>query len=276
MKRLGVLGWPVAHSRSPAMQRAAFAELGLDDWSYQLLPVPPELFDETVRALGAAGFVGANVTVPHKEAALALSDRASASARAIGAANTLSIADDGTITAENTDAPGLLDALAAVGRDPAGASALVLGAGGSARAVVWALREAGADVAVWNRTPERARRLAEDLGVRAVERAEPAILLVNCTTVGLGGCSSESKVGFTSLPVDADAVGEYACLVDLVYSDRPTSLLQAALDRGLETVDGLEILVHQGARSFTTWTGRRAPVAAMRRGARRATRIQER
>jgi shikimate dehydrogenase len=276
MRRLGVLGWPVAHSRSPAMHRAAFAELGLDDWSYQLLPVPPELFTETVRALGAAGFVGANVTLPHKQAALALADRASLSARAIGAANTLSIAPDGTIAAENTDAPGLIDALAAIGRDPAGATALVLGAGGSARAVVWALREAGADVSVWNRTPERATALAAELGVRATRSARPADLLVNCTTVGLGGCTSDLDEMFICLPLTADALGEYACLVDLVYSERPTALIQAAVDRRLETVDGLEILTHQGARSFTTWTGRSAPLAAMRRGARRASRTEDR
>ncbi|MEA2356159.1 MAG: shikimate dehydrogenase [Solirubrobacteraceae bacterium] len=261
------------------MHRAAFAELGLGDWSYQLLPVPPELFAETVRALGGAGFVGANATVPHKAAALGVADRATEAARAIGAANTLSIDRDGTITAENTDGPGLIDALAGVGRDPSGSRALVMGAGGSARAVVWALREAGAEVSVWNRTPDRARRLAGDLGVRAVDRAEPAEILVNCTTVGLAGvseCSSGSGAGFTSLPVAADELVEYACLVDLVYGDRPTGLLQAARERGLETVDGLEILVSQGARSFTTWTGRRAPVAAMRRGARRARRNQER
>ncbi|HEU0317232.1 MAG TPA: shikimate dehydrogenase [Solirubrobacteraceae bacterium] len=274
MHRLGVLGWPVAHSRSPAMQRAAFAELGLRDWSYQLLPVPPELLVETVRALGGAGFVGANVTVPHKEAALALADEATLAARAIGAANTLSFAADGTIAAENTDAPGLLDALAGIGRDPAGSSALVLGAGGSARAVVWGLREAGADVGVWNRTPERARRLAAELGVRAVERAEPADILVNCTTVGLDGYATGLDDRFTSLPVSADELDEYACLIDLVYGDRPTALLSAAQARGLETVDGLEILVCQGARSFTTWTGRGAPLAAMRTGARRAPRIE--
>jgi shikimate dehydrogenase len=270
MKRLGVLGWPVAHSRSPAMHRAALAAVGLDDWTYQLLPVPPALLAETVRALGAAGFVGANVTVPHKEAALALADRATASARAIGAANTLSFAPDGTIAAENTDAPGLLDALAGVGVDPAGATALVLGAGGSARAVVWALREAGAAVAVWNRTPARARRLAGELGARAVEGAEPADLLVNCTSVGLDGYTTGPEDWLTCLPVGADALSEYACLVDLVYGERPTALLQAARERGLETVDGLEILVRQGARSFTKWTGRGAPLAAMRRGARRA------
>jgi shikimate dehydrogenase len=188
----------------------------------------------------------------------------------------LSIAADGTISAENTDAPGLLDALAGVGRDPRGSSALVLGAGGSARAAVWALREAGATVAVWNRTPERARRLADDLGVRAVERAGAADLLVNCTTIGLAGCSSDADCRFTSLPVAADDLREYACLVDLVYSDRPTALIQAARKRGLETVDGLEILVRQGARSFTTWTGRRAPVAAMRQGASSARQCEKR
>ena len=276
MRRLGVLGWPVAHSRSPAMHRAAFAELGLNDWSYQLLPVPAELFVETVRALGAAGFVGANVTLPHKTAALDLADSATPSARAIGAANTLSIAGDGTIAAANTDAPGLINALAAIGRDPAGATALVLGAGGSARAVVWALREAGADVSVWNRTPARAARLADELGVRPTRRAEPAEILVNCTTVGLGGCTTGLDEMLSTLPLTADALGEYACLVDLVYSERPTTLLQAALDRGLETVDGLEILIHQGALSFTTWTGRSAPLAAMRRGVRSAPRSQDR
>ncbi len=122
--------------------------------------MPPELFDETVRALGAAGFVGANVTIPHKQAALALADRASAAAREIGAANTLTFAADGAIAAENTDAPGLI---AAMERSPRGLRALVLGAGGSARAAVWALREAGArEVSVWNRTPARARELARD------------------------------------------------------------------------------------------------------------------
>ncbi len=127
-RRLGVLGWPVAHSRSPAMHRAAFAELGMSDWTYQHLPAPPELFEETVRALGAAGFVGANVTVPHKTAALALADTANPAARAIGAANTLTFGLGGAIGASNTDAPGLI---AALELDPSGLSALVLGAGGT-------------------------------------------------------------------------------------------------------------------------------------------------
>ncbi len=189
--RLGVLGWPVAHSRSPAMHTAALAAVGLQEWTYQRLPVPPELFAETTRALGAAGFAGANVTIPHKHAALALADSATAAARAIGAANTLSFAPDGTIAAENTDAPGLIAALGhtppdGLGCSPRGLRALVLGAGGSARAVVWALREAGArEVSVWNRTAARAAELASALDVRAVPEPEPADILVNCTSVGL-------------------------------------------------------------------------------------------
>jgi shikimate dehydrogenase len=115
MPLLGVLGWPVAHSRSPAIHNAALDWLGLaDEWHYQRLPVPPALFEETVRALRAAGFAGANVTIPHKEAALALAGEASDTARKIGAANTLSFAADGTIVAENTDAPGLIAALGGV------------------------------------------------------------------------------------------------------------------------------------------------------------------
>jgi shikimate 5-dehydrogenase len=168
------------------MHNAALRALGMNDWRYQALPVPRELFAETTRALGAAGFVGANVTIPHKQAALALADQASVAARAIGAANTLTFGSDGTIAAENTDAPGLIAALGQLVGLPAEPSALVLGAGGSARAAVWALRAAGArEVSVWNRTPERATRLARELGARAVAAPVPAELLVNCTSVGL-------------------------------------------------------------------------------------------
>ncbi|MDE3134093.1 MAG: shikimate dehydrogenase, partial [Acidobacteriota bacterium] len=169
MIRLGVLGWPVAHSRSPALQNAALQAVGLgDSWRYQLLPVPPELLAETVRALPAAGFRGANVTIPHKQAALALATDASARARAIGAANTLLFEQDGRLWADNTDAPALIEALSQH-TQVAGASALVLGAGGSARAAAWALSDAGArEVLIWNRTPARASQLASELGARAV------------------------------------------------------------------------------------------------------------
>ncbi len=263
MPRLGVLGWPVAHSRSPAMHNAALGALGLAPaWRYQLLPVPPELLAETVRALPGAGFLGANVTIPHKEAALALADTATQAARAIGAANSLTFGADATIAADNTDAPGLIDALPA---PPRGRSALVLGAGGSARAAAWALREAGAgDVAVWNRTPERARRLAADLGVRSVDRPIAADLLVNCTSVGL----DDRGPGLKDLALDADALGTYACVVDLVYRPGGTALLTEARRQGCVVVDGIEVLVRQGARSLEAWTGRPAPVEVMRRAAR--------
>jgi shikimate dehydrogenase len=279
MPRLGVLGWPVAHSRSPAMHNAALRALGMDDWRYQLLPVPPERFSETARSLGAVGFAGANVTIPHKPAALALADSASEAARVIGAANTLIFAGDGAIAAANTDAPGFLDAL---GVSPQDMSALVLGAGGAARAVVWALREAGAgEVSVWNRTPERARELARDLGVRAVAAPEPAELLVNCTSVGLAAAPASASArerekdghlrlsaseldSLNLLGLTFDQVGSYTYVVDLVYSSAETPLLVSARAHGAGTVDGLEILLAQGALSFELWTGVAAPREIMR------------
>jgi shikimate dehydrogenase len=261
MPACGVLGWPVRHSRSPAMHEAGYAALGLDDWRYQLLPVPPELFAETVRGLPGAGFAGANVTIPHKEAALALADDATDAARAIGAANTLTFLPGGRIHADNTDAPGLLDALPL---DPAGRTAVVLGAGGSARAVVWALVRAGADVLVWNRTSERAERLCAQIGGRAVQ-APPAAadLLVNTTSVGLHG-----EDPFKALPLAVDGLDGYPCLVELVYGIGPTALVSAAHAAGATVVDGLEILVRQGARSFERWTGRAAPLDVLRAAAR--------
>jgi shikimate dehydrogenase len=261
---LGVCGWPVAHSRSPAMHNAGLAAVGLTDWRYLLLGLPPHLFAETVRALPAAGFRGVNVTIPHKEAALALADEATPAARAIGAANQLTFAD-GAIHADNTDAPGLLEALAPV-CDPAGRSALVLGSGGSARAAIWALRGAGAEVSVWNRTPERAQALAAELGARALTVPEPAQIVVNCTSVGL----SDPEATFKTLPLNADDWNAGTCVVDMVYRAGGTKLLGVALARGASVVDGLEILLAQGALSFERWTGTTAPRAAMREAARQS------
>jgi shikimate dehydrogenase len=246
------------------MHTAALAQLGLDGWTYQRLPVPPELFAETVRALPAAGFAGANVTVPHKEAALVLADDATPRARAIGAANTLRF-DGATIRADNTDAPGTL---AAIGEPVAGRTALVLGAGGSARAVVWALLDAGAAaVHVWNRTVGRAAALTADLGGEVAEQHVATDILVNCTTVGLSPDAPTFKV----LPLHADALREHDIVVDLAYRpDRPDGgeLLAGARRAGCRTVDGLEVLVHQGALSLQAWTGRPAPLAVMARAAR--------
>ncbi|HWG08472.1 MAG TPA: shikimate dehydrogenase [Solirubrobacteraceae bacterium] len=263
-RRLGVLGWPVSHSRSPAIHNAALSALGMAGWRYQLLPVPPELFAPTTRALGPAGFVGANVTIPHKGAALALADSAGPEAAAIGAANTLNFAEDGSIAAENTDAPGLI---AAIGEPLKGRRALVLGAGGSARAAVWALLGAGAaEVLIWNRTRERALALARELGGAAVSEPEAADVLVNCTAVGLSPAAGElAQLGLT-----AALLGRFETVVDLVYGEGATELLATARAQGARVVDGLEVLVAQGALSFQLWTGVQAPLQVMREAAGRA------
>ncbi len=273
-KRLAVLGHPVAHSRSPAMQNAALEELakqGLEgEWSYEAIDVAPEELERRVRAMPGEGFVGANVTVPHKEAALDLADDPKRMAVAIGAANTLSFGDD-RITAENTDAPGLIAALKAVPVAPAGVRALVLGAGGAARAAIWALAQAGAVVYVWNRTASRAAaafdELAQyiELGGAPVEspRQEDYGIVVNTTSVGLHG-----EEPFEHLPLDRRGFRGQV-VVDMVYGDRPTALLEVAKAGGATTVDGIEILVQQGARSLEIWTGVPAPVDAMRAAAQR-------
>lgn len=241
------------------MHNAALQAVGPTDWRYQLLPIPPEVFAETVTALPRAAFRGVNVTVPHKHAALAVATAPSERARAIGAANTLTFDAGSAIHADNTDAPGLI---AALPFDPAGRTALILGAGGSARAAVWALLDAGAgEVRVWNRTPERGRALCAELGGIAVSGADPADLLVNCTTSGL----DSRQDAFKTLPIDADEVTSYECVVDLVYGDTPTPLVQAARARRVRVVDGREVLVRQGALSFELFTGRAAPIDVMRR-----------
>jgi len=258
LTRLGVAGWPVAHSLSPAIQNAALAAAGLTEWRYLRLPLPPERFAETVRALPAAGFRGINVTIPHKRAALALADAASPVAAAVGAANTLTFERSGAIHADNTDVPGLLEALPI---EPAGETALVLGAGGAARAAVYALRRAGAaDVMVWNRTPERAERLVGELGGRVVAAPERATVVVNCTSVGL----RETDLPFKSLPLQADTLGVGSYVVDMVYRPGGTLLIAEAKRRGASVVEGLEILVAQGAASFERWTDKSAPRQVMR------------
>jgi len=251
-----VAGWPVSHSRSPAMHNAAFAALGMDDWLYTRLPLPPDLFAESVPALPASGYRGINVTIPHKEAAFTLAESASDAAAAIGAANTLTFRDDG-IAADNTDAHGFLNAL----DEPlSGRSVLVLGAGGAARAVVWAAREAGArEVLVWNRTYERARLLAADFAVEAVARPRPVEVLVNTTAVGLTGAADDLPLSET---------GDPELVADLVYGDFDPPVSAWARARGARLTDGREVLVRQGALSFARWTGQDAPVTQMREAVR--------
>ena len=263
MKRLAVLGHPVGHSRSPAMHTAALAELGLaEEWAYEAIDVAPDELEPRVRAMEGEGFAGANVTVPHKGAVLALADTLSETAREIGAANTLSFAS-GEIRADNTDAQGLLDALPG---SPAGAPTLVLGAGGAARAAVWALLREGAQVDVWNRTALRAEHLCGELGGAPVEAPEQAAygLIVNTTAAGLRG-----EDPFAELPLSAAGFATGQTVVDLVYGERPSPLLVAADDAGAATVDGIEVLVRQGALSLRLWTGLEPLLDVMRAAAHR-------
>ena len=274
MNRLAVLGHPVSHSRSPAMQTAALEALGLaGEWSYEAIDVEPKSLAARVREMADGDFAGANVTIPHKEAALAVADEASGAAQEIGAANTLSFAG-GRIAAENTDASGLL---AALPKGAAGRPALVLGAGGSARAAVWALAGQGAPVSVWNRTPERADELVRDLagagaGTAAEGRLAPVTtdqvrangfgLIVNCTAIGMA-----DEDPFEHLPIDPERLNADVVLVDLVYAGSESRLVSEARERGAVTVDGLEVLVRQGAESLRIWTGMDPPLDVMREAA---------
>jgi shikimate dehydrogenase len=259
--RFGVAGHPVEHSRSPAMHEAAYAALGIDA-EYQLLPIPPELFEETVRALPGSGFHGINVTIPHKHAAVAIADQVSPTVAAVGSANTLTLVD-GRIIAENTDAPGMMGAIA---RPVDGLRALVLGAGGTARAAAWALQHDGADVSVYNRTTERAAKLAEDLGVSLVlETAGGADfeLVVNTTAVGMEEQLGEEEA-LSALGLDLELVSPSAVVVDFVYRAGGSPLTRAAVAAGLQVVDGNELLARQGALSFEIWFDRAAPLDVMR------------
>jgi shikimate dehydrogenase len=222
-RRLAVLGHPVAHSRSPAMQTAALEQLGLaEEWEYGAIELAPEEFEARVRALPGEGYAGANVTVPHKQAALALADAPSEVAREIGAANTL-VFNGETIGAHNTDADGFLRSLP---EPAAGKRALVLGAGGAARAVVWALVREEAAVEVWNRTAARAEWLCAELGGTPVAVGEDASastalldqpaydLIVNTSAVGLKG-----EDPFAELPLNAAGFRSEQTVVDMVYAE---------------------------------------------------------
>lgn len=253
----GVLGWPVGHSRSPRLHNYWIARHGVNG-AYLPLPVAPENLPAAVRALGHLGFAGANVTVPHKLAALAACDEIDATARRIGAVNTLVFRVDGSLFGTNTDAEGFLANLraGAPGLDPTAAPAVVVGAGGAARAVVVALLEAGAvEVRLTNRSRERAEALAGDFGdacavVPWAARAEAlagAGLLVNATSLGMTGQPP------LDLPLDALPPG--AVVNDIVYDPLKTPLLTAAAARGNVAVDGLGMLLHQARVGFRAWFG---------------------
>jgi shikimate dehydrogenase len=256
----GIIGWPVEHSLSPAMHNAAFAALGLN-WAYVAFPVHPDRAGAAIAGLAAAGCAGLNATIPHKGAALRAASSVSDAAAAIGAANTLVPDGEGGFRADNTDAAGFLAALdEQAPLDLAGADVLVIGGGGAARAVVFALRGRGARVRVANRTAARAAELGEPVPFvpEALDLvAGQAALVVNATSLGLRGDALPPE-----LPVASLGPGQVAA--DVVYRPSGTAWLGAAAARGARTVDGLGMLLHQGAAAFSQWTGREAPVAAMR------------
>ena len=277
---VGLIGWPVSHSVSPAMHNAAFAALGLD-WAYVPLPVNPAgkagdaAVAAAVRGLAALGLRGANVTIPHKQAVMAAVDQLTPAAAAIGAVNTLVVGEEGTLIGDNTDAPGFVADLRAHGVEPAGGHGLVLGAGGSARAIVYGLAEAGAAaITVLNRTPERAQALvaalqplfpqvaitAGPLPVTA-EQAAWATLIVNCTQAGM-----TPRPETTPWP-EMVAFQPGQVVYDLVYNPPVTRLLQQAEAGGARAIGGLGMLIWQGALAFARWTGQEPPVAVMRRAA---------
>jgi shikimate dehydrogenase len=256
-----LIGWPAAHSRSPLIHHYWLRKLGIAG-GYNIEAVPPEGFAEFVLHLSTHGFVGANVTIPHKERALILS-KPDARARAVGAANTLWYQGD-ELRSTNTDIEGFINNLdsCAPGWDTA-ADALVLGAGGSARAVVFGLMERGIKrVHLANRTLERARALADQFGASvdpvswdAIRDLLPRVgLLVNTTSLGMHGQPP--------LEVDVGLLPPHAVVADLVYVPLQTPLLSGARARGLKTADGLGMLLHQAVRGFELWFGQRPEVTS--------------
>ena len=246
----GITGWPVSHSRSPRLH-GFWIERHKVDGAYVPLPIEPRNWTTAIRGLVAAGFAGCNVTIPHKIAAFEICDTVDASARRAGAVNTL-VFDDGKITGSNTDGLGFLNNVRQHGVDPAAGPALLLGAGGSARAIAAVLLDLGVRVTIANRTRARAEDLAKDLPGLAVidwESRHAAVadhaLVVNTTPLGMGGQGD--------LPVDLSA-GKPA-VADIVYVPLETPLLADARARGLKTVGGLGMLLHQAVPGFHAWFG---------------------
>ncbi len=257
MIKAGVMGWPVAHSLSPALHGFWLRQHGIDG-SYENLAVPPDRLAAALRALAAKGFAGCNLTIPHKEAALPLMELLDPAARRIGAVNTVVVGPDGALSGYNTDGAGFIENLRAEipGWKSSAGPAAVLGAGGAARAIVDALIQAGSpEIALANRHRDRAEQLAKSFGpkIKVLEWADrakalaKAALLVNTTSLGMEG----------NPPLELDLAGlpAGAAVCDIVYAPLETALLKAAKARGLRTADGLGMLLHQARPAFKLWFG---------------------
>jgi shikimate dehydrogenase len=272
----GIMGWPVSHSRSPVLHGFWLEETGVDG-AYLPLPVKPNHVEQALRALPILGFRGCNLTVPHKQAALAVVDRVEPLARRIGAINTIVVAPDGSLEGTNTDAFGFRENLreAAPQWQPSSGPAVILGAGGAARAVIVALSDAGAaEIRIVNRTLNRAEAVAADLAtprtritVHSWEEVSAAQhqagILVNATSLGMMG-EAPLTLDLSSLPLSAP-------VIDIVYVPLETELLTAARRRGHPVVDGLGMLLHQGRPGFKAWFGTSVEVTGRLRAAMLAT-----
>jgi shikimate dehydrogenase len=266
--RLCLLGHPLSHSVSPAMHNAALAELGLAGWEYVAVPVPPDGLAEAVGSLRGEGYAGANVTVPHKQAVVPLLDGLTPVAHAIGAVNTI-VKQDGRLLGHNTDAAGLLADLYAHAVHVSRRPVLILGAGGSARAAVAALAGVGAQLRVIARKLEQIDALRSVAALDAFEwsplgllaASDNVALIVNTTPLGLSPNTGASPwLAGTPFPPDA-------FVYDLVYNPPDTLLVRQARAAGLRAVNGLGMLVEQGALALELWTGQTAPRAIMRQAA---------
>ncbi|WP_122074449.1 shikimate dehydrogenase [Pseudophaeobacter sp. EL27] len=265
----GVIGCPVAHSKSPQLQTHWLKAHGIAG-HYVPMHVEPEDLETVIRTLPKAGFVGVNVTIPHKEAVMKIADKVTDRAKLMGAANTIIFRSDGSILADNTDGYGFITNLHQGAPDwvPASGPAAVLGAGGACRAVVASLIEAGVpEILLTNRTRERAEQLQKEFGKRiqvvdwvlAGNIIEDAALVVNTTSLGM--------VGKPRLRVPLDGLKPNMVVTDLIYSPLKTDLLQAAEDVGCTVVDGLGMLLHQAVPGFERWFGQRPDVDTATRAA---------
>ncbi|MDF1716557.1 MAG: shikimate dehydrogenase [Antarcticimicrobium sp.] len=265
----GVIGTPIAHSKSPRLHRHWLTTYGIAG-HYIPMEVRAEDLEQVLGALPKMGFVGINVTIPHKEKVIMLADQVTDRATLIGAANTLIFRPDGSIHADNTDGYGFMENLrrGAPGWDPAAGPAAVLGAGGAARAVISALIDAGVpEILLTNRTRVRAEKLKQDFGqrvrvidwVQAGNIIEDAALVVNTTSLGM--------LGKPELRVPLDGIGPQTVVTDLVYNPLKTRLLQVAEEAGATAVDGLGMLIYQAVPGFERWFGQRPEVDEATRAA---------
>ncbi len=268
--KVGLIGWPVEHSISPAMHNAAFRALGMDDWHYDLIPTPPDQLETQIRKLADNGYVGANVTIPHKKGVIPLMTTVSLAARGIGAVNTILI-DAERREGHNTDSIGFIMDLMAQEVPLHGQRALVLGAGGSAHAVVLGLANRGVHVTVMARRDDAAWQLRDDVrrGVSrqlqvevqpeaALAKVAPSVdLIVNCTPVGMWPAVDQSPWP-DNVPLPSKTV-----VYDLIYRPAMTRLMQQAEAVGARAIGGIGMLVYQGAAAFELWTEHEAPINTM-------------